>query len=512
MAGPLLVSGFLVRIGPVESPGRVACLATAGHRLPIVTRAGGSAWAGVAVSLGGAPAAPVATADGSAVLLAGEVYNRERVAAAIDAGSPAELSDAELVLHGWLRYGVSIFRLLNGRFAAVVSSARSVVLATDHAGTMPLYVRVNEHGVEAASEAKALAAPARGELPLPGAEPLPGQPGPHRIPAGTAVVITGGHDGTAVRATAVRIWAPPHSRAPLAERDAVRAVRDHLAEAVHARVAGDPTPTVVLSGGIDSSGVAAHARASARRLRSACLGTDTSDEFAPARAVADHLGTEHTEVRVTSHELVRELPWAVWAAEVADHTILEYLLPLVALYRRLANKAGRVLTGYGADIPLGGMHRLTERLGSLDELISHDMATFDGLNEMSPTLSGIAGVWSTHPYWDREVLSLLVTLEPGLKRRHGRDKWVLRESLAHLLPAATVARPKLGIHEGSGLASTWSRELTMRGVPAGRVTQVKSGMARRLHTQLVLEGMHPSDTSFDEALASTLTDQRGSQP
>ena len=216
--------------------------------------------------------------------------------------------------------------------------------------------------------------------------------------------------------------------------------------------------------------------------------------------------------RADAHELVRELPWAVWAAEVADHTILEYLLPLVALYRRLANKAGRVLTGYGADIPLGGMHRLTERLGSLDELISHDMATFDGLNEMSPTLSGIAGVWSTHPYWDREVLSLLVTLEPGLKRRHGRDKWVLRESLAHLLPAATVARPKLGIHEGSGLASTWSRELTMRGVPAGRVTQVKSGMARRLHTQLVLEGMHPSDTSFDEALASTLTDQRGSQP
>jgi (carboxyethyl)arginine beta-lactam-synthase len=233
------------------------------------------------------------------------------------------------------------------------------------------------------------------------------------------------------------------------------------------------------------------------------MGTDLSDEFPQAALVARHLGSEHSEIVIPAAELLPELSWAVWAAETADHTILEYLIPLVALYRRLAATSAapqRILTGYGADIPLGGMHRTTTALWSLDSVIAYDMARFDGLNEMTPVLSGMHGMWSTHPYWDREVLDLLVRLDPGLKHRHGRDKWVLRQSLRDLLPARTVNRPKLGVHESSGTTSAWTALLTSMGVPDERVEDAKCSMARHLFQRLVLDGGHPAEIPFDDVL------------
>ena len=140
------------------------------------------------------------------------------------------------------------------------------------------------------------------------------------------------------------------------------------------------------------------------------------------------------------------------------------------------------------------MHR-ENRLPALDTALAHDMATFDGLNEMTPVLSGIAGHWSTHPFWDREVLDLLVSLESGLKRRHGRDKWVLREAMTDLLPRETVTRPKLGVHEGSGTTSSFSRLLTDAGVPGDRVHRAKELVVQHLFDRVVVDGRHPDEVA-----------------
>jgi (carboxyethyl)arginine beta-lactam-synthase len=191
----------------------------------------------------------------------------------------------------------------------------------------------------------------------------------------------------------------------------------------------------------------------------------------------------------------------VWAAESTDPNIIEYLLPLVALYRALDGPARRILTGYGADIPLAGMHR-EDRLPNLDTAVAYDMATFDGLNEMSPVLSAVSGHWTTHPYWDREVLDLLVGLEAGLKRRYGRDKWVLRAALADALPEATVKRPKLGVHEGSGTTSSFSLLLTEHGVAEKDVETAKSQVVRELFDLTVVGGRRPAEVSCAEVVRS----------
>jgi (carboxyethyl)arginine beta-lactam-synthase len=472
------VCGFALALGTGPTRGHPQSahnnpwVAQLGEHTRLEETAGGVPWAGTLIGRG-----TLARDGNTALVLAGELYNRDDLARAAG-GDAGGVPDADLVLALWRRYDLAALRLLNGRYALILADAGRVVAATDHAGSIPLHLSVRPEGqdgqdgtVHAATEAKTLYAQGLK---------------PHQVAAGTAVVL---HHGT--RRT-VRTWVPPQSRRIVPADEAVADLRCRLSRAVRARCAGDRRPTVVLSGGIDSSAVTALTAAACGGARTVSLGTDAGDEFAAAALVARHVGTEHEELTVGSEQLVAELAWAVWAAEITDPDVLEYLLPLVALYRRLPGRR-RILTGYGADIPLGGMHRDTAGLGTLDEVLATDMATYDGLNEMCPALSGIAGHWTTHPYWDRDVLDLLVGLEPGLKRRDGTDKWVLRTAFRDLLPDSVVRRRKLGIHEGSGTTSTWTRLLLQDGVPPQRIPGAKLAQARRLHQRLVAGGEHPAD-------------------
>ena len=464
------IRGFAVVIGagPAADSAQFAQL---GERTRLDETGDGVPWSGTLIGRGA-----VARDGNTTLVLAGELYNRDDVGRAL--GDETALPDAVLVLALWRRYDLAALRLLSGRYALVLADSGRIVAATDHVGSVPLHLAVQPDAVHAATEAKTLYAQGLA---------------PHRVAAGTTVVV---HNGTQ---RAFRTWLPPQSRRIVPADEAIADLRHRLARAVRARCALDPRPTVVLSGGIDSSAVTALTALACGGARTVSLGTDAGNEFAAARLVARHVGTDHEELTVGSEQLIAELAWAVWAAETTDPDVLEYLLPLVALYRRLPGPPRRVLTGYGADIPLGGMHRGAVDLGTLDAVLATDMATYDGLNEMCPALSGIAGHWSTHPYWDRDVLDLLVGLEPGLKRRDGADKWVLRAAFRDLLPVSTVRRRKLGIHEGSGTTSTWTRLLLEAGVPAEGIRDAKLAQARRLHQRLVVGGEHPADPVSEPA-------------
>lgn len=441
----------------------------------------------------GAPDRALVRHGDTVVVFAGELYNRDELVSVLPPGA-GEHGDARLLLDLFAVYDLHAFRLLNGRFAAVVATGHRVLLGTDHAGSVPLYTLLSPGRVLAATEAKSLA-PVAGRAapsgrPHPEARRIRGLPGVHQVPAGSVTEV----DVRSGAAVSTRTWTPPLSRRILGEDEAVAAVRAALDRAVAARTDGE-TPLVVLSGGIDSSGVAALAAAHAPGpLDTVSLGTDTADEFPQARVVARHLKSEHREVTVPTADLLAQLPYAVWTSESQDPDIIEYLLPLTALYRTLDGPARRILTGYGADIPLAGMHR-EDRLPRLDTAVADDMAGFDGLNEMTPVLSGVQGHWSTHPYWDREVLDLLVGLEAGLKRRHGRDKWVLRQAMADALPEETVTRPKLGVHEGSGTTSSFSLLLRDAGVPEEHVHRAKRAVVQHLFDRVVVDGLHPGQVA-----------------
>lgn len=473
-----------LRVGIATAPPSGPSLAIAGDSVPVRIAVGATTLAGEAV-----PGDDGVAVEGDlAVVLIGELYSGT--------------GRAQWLLQLWQRYGQAALRLVEGRFAVIVLEADRVTLATDHAGSVPLYVRAGAGSLQVATEAKAFGAGSSAALPGTAAVSAPA--GVLRVRAGTAVTVA--LDGRS--ASSIRTWRPPEHRESPAPEVAVARVREALEAAVRARV-GDGDVTVVLSGGIDSSAVAALACRHARgAVTTVSLGTDAGDEFDAARLVADHLGTRHQELRVTGREVVEALPWAVAATEIVDADVLEYLLPLVVLHRSLPAGPRRVLTGYGADIPLGGMHRTEHSLAPLDAVIADDMVTFDGLNEMSPLIGATVGHWTTHPYWDRTLLDLLVRLEPGLKRREGIDKWVLRRAVADLLPEATVRRPKLGIHEGSGTTSTWTAMLQAEGLPAELVGAAKNEMAAAIHDRVVGRGESPERVDVGAVLRSTVAGKR----
>lgn len=506
------VTGFSLHVSSSASPG-LSCraLIASGRLVEAEGSEGGVRWGGWLVARDGGhgvaaeqdAALAKSSVDGITVLLAGEIYHREELRSAIGSQASGARSDSDLLAACWGRYGRAGLRLVNGRFAALVMEDGTLTLATDHAGTVPLYVRQDPHGLSVATEAKALGGTgAAGPPPdrLPGALAVPGLTRVQRIQAGTAVSV----EVRTGQAQAMRTWRPAEHRVLRSEEDAVGEVREVLGAAVRERLGGEPV-TVVLSGGVDSSTVAALALSAGTVAQTVSLGTDSGDEFAAARAVADHLGVRHREIRVSGEELIRQLPWAIAAAEITDPAVIEYLLPLVVLYRQLGQGELRILTGYGADIPLGGMHRTATRLDVLEDAIAADMATFDGLNELSPVLGGLAGHWTTHPFWDRAALDVLVCLEPGLKRRHGADKWVLREAMRDLLPEAAVSRPKLGIHEGSGTSGTWTRMLRDAGVRDPDIPAAKRTMAAAIYQRVVAGGEAPADVPIEDALPDKKT-------
>lgn len=464
------------------APGPVRELAMAGDRVPV--ELGGSSHRLVGASVGPFGSAEIAQRGATSVLVIGELSD----------GAGGRL-DAAAVLAGWARYNMAALRMWHGRYAIVLVQGDVLILATDHAASIPLAVTVAPDGVTVSTEVKALSA-RHGRTDLPGTYGAAGAPGVRRLRAGTVLRL----DLASGRAEATPTWEVPAFREVVDPDTAVAQTRELLTAAVARQLRDDPV-TVVLSGGIDSSGVTAVAAAlSPHQVATVSMGTDAGDEFEHSRRVVDHVGTSHRELHATSASVIAALPRTIALAESADAEVLEYLLPLVVLYEQITAGPRRVLTGYGADIPLGGMHRDEHDLAGLDARISHDLNTFDGLGEMTPLLGGHVGLWTTHPYWDRDLLHRLITFEPGLKRRDGIDKWVLRRACADLLPRATVERPKLGIHEGSGTTSTWTAMLQNVGVRTHDVLAVKQAMARDLYDDIVLGGTDPADVDLDERM------------
>lgn len=256
---------------------------------------------------------------------------------------------------------------LHGMFAMAFADrqARRVVLVRDRMGEKPLYWRQAGDGTLAwASEPRALAA-------LPGLgwsedrralqafllfeyipAPWTAWQGVHKLEAGTWLLA----DETGLRVE--RWWEPPLPR-PGREGDPGRwstSLRNGLQLATVQRLDADVEVGCLLSGGLDSSTVAALAQQRLRRpLRTFSISVDHPgfDEGAHARAVAAHLGTEHRSARLQPQDLPR-LCSAI--AAHMDEPLADSSLVATWRLMELVQESGlkAVLSGDGADESFAG--------------------------------------------------------------------------------------------------------------------------------------------------------------
>ena len=310
----------------------------------------------------------------------GEVYNhlqlRQQLAHEGAAPEWRGHSDTETLLACVEAWGVErTLKASVGMFAIALwdRAERMLYLARDRIGEKPLYYGWQGDAFLFGSELKALRAhPAfdasidRGALALllrlnyvPA--PYSIYQGIHKLPAGTWLRVGPGQR----QAEPVAYWSLAEAAArgmacPFegSEADALDELERHLGNAVRGQMVADVPLGALLSGGIDSTTITALMQAnSARPVRTFTIGFDERqyDEATHARAVAAHLGTEHTELRLSGDDalaLVPQMP-AMYDEPFADSSQLPTHL-VMKLARQHVTVA---LSGDAGDELFGGYNR-----------------------------------------------------------------------------------------------------------------------------------------------------------
>ncbi len=267
------------------------------------------------VDLGPGGAQPMTRGD-LVITFNGMIYNYRALRDELRAEGHAFTgdSDTEVLLAGWRAWGEAMLPKLVGMFAFALwdGAAGELILVRDRFGKKPLVYRRENGRLSFASDLKALQRldGARGRVDpaalrlyfalryLP--EPWSILEGVAKLPPGHVARFTG--NGLDVRRWYALAAARPKPYED--EGDAATDLRDRLDAAVADRLVADVPVGAFLSGGIDSAIVAASMVRSASNVRTFTVGFedggDYYEERPAARRVAQHLGTEHTEIPVAA--------------------------------------------------------------------------------------------------------------------------------------------------------------------------------------------------------------------
>jgi asparagine synthase (glutamine-hydrolysing) len=255
--------------------------------------------------------------------------------------------------------------------------------------------------------------------------------------------------------------APPHE-------DYVSGTREVLIRSVERQMMGDVPVGVFLSGGLDSSLVAAIAarwcERHGTRLSTFAVGTPDSPDLAAARRVAEHLGTEHREFTYTAREALDSLGDVVRAIESFDPGLVRSAVPNFMLARGTAEHVKVVLTGEGADELFAGYAYMTE-IESPAELHTELERTVGSLHNLNlqrcDRVTMAHGLEARVPFLDLEVIGWALSLPAAEKLTTPArpEKALLREAFAGWLPDDLLWRVKAEFGDGSGARDALSAVL-----------------------------------------------------
>jgi len=313
---------------------------------------------------------PMGNEDGSVqVVFNGEIYNHAELRRELTAQGhrfASDHSDTEVLVHGWEQWGTGLPAKLRGMFALALWDTRTdtLFLARDRMGQKPLFYATLDDGLVFASTIPAvLCWP---EVP----RRVPAQqvalyltvgflPPPHTIYRDISQVLPGHwlrlrHDVL----DGGKYWdylEPP---------DVTEDVRAGLGRAVQSQRLADVPVACFLSGGIDSTIIAALLQQEAQRTGSAPIHTVSVgfadadyDETAFAQLAAAKLGTRHTVLQVNPHDDVAGTLDHLMARALGQPYADSSIIPTYHLSRAVRQLAPVALSGDGGDELFGGYDR-----------------------------------------------------------------------------------------------------------------------------------------------------------
>jgi asparagine synthase (glutamine-hydrolysing) len=427
-------------------------------------------------------AQPLVDVDtGNVLAVNGEIYNHKELRRTLGREHQFQTaSDCEVLLYLYDEDDPREFlNRVNGIFAFVLYDPRrrTYLIARDPIGVNPLYLGWDRgERLYVASEMKALVGQCERIREFP--------PGHYYL---------GNQAERGFQRYYEPEWAKPGVY-PAAPYDAAQ-LRHALEAAVHRQLMCDVPYGVLISGGVDSSIVAAVAARFSKnrieeddrspawwpRLHSFAIGLEGAPDLLPARTVADAIGSVHHEIHFTVQEGIDALSDVIYHIESFDVTTVRASTPMYLLMRKIrAMGIKMILSGEGADEVFGGYlyfhkapdgHELhDETLRKLAKLHLYDCARAN-------KASAAWGVEARVPFLDREFLDVAMSFDPEVKlprnakRPRPIEKWPLRNAFQGYIPDEILWRQKEQFSDGVGYR--WIDSLK-----ATADAQVSEGMMR----------------------------------
>ncbi len=400
--------------------------------------------------------------EGVAVASDCYLFNSELLKELFLEDSDEDAGDADLLISMYEAIGTEMFGYLDGAFAIAISDNGRLVLARDRYGLKPMYISGGLREGTFSSEIKSQMVAGDEFVPFP-----PGK------------VLVGGKGFSP-------IWPrkPPIRRRTRTGPKA-SSLRELVVDSVRSCSSAGQGLNVLLSGGIDSSVVAAAATEVTGKVSTVCVGTKQSDDLRMARKVSERIGSDHKERIYGIDEMLDVLEDVVYAAESFDYPLIRSCIPnYMATHlfddRRLVTLCGEggdeIFAGYDYMRAIKGDDGLRKERRKL--LRTGWMTGFQRVDRMTAS----ASLDGRMPLMSRDVIDLGLSLDwrelvgPGA----GQSKLLLRKAFENPLPKEVVWRRKQRFSDGAGsiqalvsvadeMISDAEFERERRALPRGRI-------------------------------------------
>lgn len=325
--------------------------------------------------------------------------------------------------------GVASDYVDHGHFAQVSATDQGLILRRDPLGAAPLYYGKTSGGQLCfASEVKALTGLASKIVELP--------------------------PGSQFDGNNLTYYYRLEKQEPLdvSVEVAAQELHDRLEKAV-VNCIGDGRVGSWLSGGLDSSAVAALARPRLRSLYTFVAGLEGAPDLKYARLVAEYLRTRHIEVKVTLEDLMAVLPEVIYHLESFDALLVRSSITHYLAARQAADYVPALFSGEGGDEFFAGYEYFKKLPPTriADELVDSAARLHNTALQRVDRCASAFGAVAHLSFLDPDVVDYALRIPPEYKLHHGIEKWILRKAMDGALPECVLKRGKAKFWEGAGI-------------------------------------------------------------
>jgi len=380
------------------------------------------------------------------VLMDGRIYNLDHLMTEYNIGENNSLiSDSEKICLLLNKAGKNIFKDFKGSFALViVDKEENIYLVRDFIGTKPLYYYKDGKTLMFASEVKSLIGLTSDIKEFP--------PGSYMVNLSKPKVIK------KVNTDNYTIINDQDSGA-LEDK-----LEKYLLKSMDTRIADSNAKLGVwLSGGIDSSIVAALLKEFTDKVYTYSVGHEGSPDLEAAKVVSDYLDTTHTEYMLDTEELFANIPKAIYHLESFDAPLVRSTLGNM-IVSKISAPSDIVFSGEGGDELFAGYNYFLEYNSSRviqKECVNAINSLHNTALQRVDRTSNAYGINIKLPMLDENLLDYVLKIPPKNKVRKDKNtgKYILRKVAAKYLPDDIAWRSKDKFWEGAGIEDTLEKKI-----------------------------------------------------